>query len=112
MAQLVAQAGLTLNAGQMADLALAWRQIIGLIARIPRERPLLDDQAYVFRLPPPEPAVKPGIVRTKRQAAAKTPAAAKAKVKAAAKAKPLAKKKAQAKAPARPRAGQTTSRRA
>lgn len=52
---MVAQAGLTLNAGQMADLALAWRQIVGLVARIPRNRPLLDDQAYVFRVPPPAP---------------------------------------------------------
>lgn len=56
MERMVAQAGLTLNAGQMADLALAWRQIVGLVARIPRGRPLLDDQAYVFRVPPPVPA--------------------------------------------------------
>ena len=55
MERMVAQAGLTLNAGQMADLALAWRQIGGLVARIPRNRPLLDDQAYVFRVPPPAP---------------------------------------------------------
>lgn len=53
MERMVAQAGLTLNAGQMADLALAWRQIVGLLARIPRARPLADDQAYAFRLPPP-----------------------------------------------------------
>ncbi len=53
MDRLVAQAGLSLNAGQMADLALGWRQMAGLIARIPRERDLADDQAYVFRLPPP-----------------------------------------------------------
>lgn len=56
MERMVAQAGLTLNAGQMADLALAWRQIVGLVARIPRGRPLLDDQAYVFRVAPPATA--------------------------------------------------------
>lgn len=53
MERMVGQAGLTLNAGQMADLVLAWRQMVGLLARIPRKRPLLDDQAYVFRVPPP-----------------------------------------------------------
>ena len=53
MALLVAQAGLSLNAGQMADLALAWRQLAGLVVRIPRDRPLSDDQAYVFHVPPP-----------------------------------------------------------
>ena len=50
---LVSRAGLTLNPGQMADLVLAWRQVIGLLALIPHDRPLVDDQAFVFRLPPP-----------------------------------------------------------
>ena len=53
MQAMVARAGLTLNPGQMADLVLAWRQLSALIAAIPRERRLADDQAYVFRLPPP-----------------------------------------------------------
>ncbi len=53
MQAMVARAGLTLNPGQMADLVLAWRQLSALIAAIPRDRPLADDQAYVFRLPPP-----------------------------------------------------------
>ncbi len=53
MQAMVARAGLTLNPGQMADLVLAWRQLAGLIAMIPRDRPLADDQAYVFRLAPP-----------------------------------------------------------
>jgi hypothetical protein len=52
MQVLVARAGLTLNPGQVADLVLAWRQIVGLLGLIPRDRPLLDDQAFVFRLPP------------------------------------------------------------
>lgn len=59
MQAMVARAGLTLNPGQMADLVLAWRQLAGLIAMIPRDRPLADDQAYVFRLPPPAPARQP-----------------------------------------------------
>src|SRR5277367_1313348 len=53
MQVLIARAGLTLNPGQVADLVLAWRQIVGLLALIPRDRPLADDQAFVFRLPPP-----------------------------------------------------------
>ncbi len=64
MQTLVARAGLSLNPGQMADLVLAWRQMAVLLALIPRDRPMTDDQAYVFRLPPPaavaaSPAPKP-----------------------------------------------------
>lgn len=50
---LVSRAGLVLNPGQVADLVLAWRQVAGLIATLPRQRPLADDMALVFRLPPP-----------------------------------------------------------
>jgi hypothetical protein len=57
MQALLAPTGLTLNSGQMADLVLAWRQVAVLIAAIPRDRPLADDFAYVFRVPPPPPAV-------------------------------------------------------
>ncbi len=59
MQVLVSRAGLTLNPGQMADLVLAWRQMVGLLGLIPRDRPLLDDQAFVFRLPPPAGAAEP-----------------------------------------------------
>jgi hypothetical protein len=59
MQVLVARAGLTLNPGQVADLVLAWRQIVGLLGLIPRDRPLLDDQAFVFRVPPPAAPAKP-----------------------------------------------------
>jgi len=55
LAQMLARAGLTLNAGQTADLALGWRQVTDLLVRIPRNRPMVDDQAAVFRLPPPRP---------------------------------------------------------
>jgi hypothetical protein len=87
---LVTRTGLTLNAGQMADLVLAWRQVSALIATIPRETKPADDCAFVFRLPPPiaTPASKPAAVRRAapkvavpkaatpaRAAAAKAPAA-------------------------------------
>jgi hypothetical protein len=76
---LVARTGLTLNPGQMADLVLAWRQVAALIAAIPRSTALLDDQAYVFRLPGPpaaptphKPASMPGL-KAKPAAKAKKP---------------------------------------
>ena len=76
---LVTRTGLTLNAGQMADLVLAWRQLSTLIATIPREAKLADDCAFVFRLPPPAAAQarKPAAVRraAPKEAATKPPAA-------------------------------------
>jgi len=57
MQALLAPTGLVLNSGQMADLVLAWRQVTGLLAAIPRDRPLADDLACVFRVPPPAPAM-------------------------------------------------------
>jgi hypothetical protein len=81
---LVARTGLTLNPGQMADLVLAWRQVAGLIASIPRSGVLADDQAFVFRLPgPPASGTAP-------KAPGKAPGKAKPKVKPAAKAKKAA----------------------
>jgi hypothetical protein len=56
LAQMLACAGLVLDVGQTADLALGWRQLVDLLVRIPRDRPLVDDQASVFRLPPLLPA--------------------------------------------------------
>jgi hypothetical protein len=50
---LVSRAGLVLNPGQVADLVLAWRQVAALIGIIPHARPLIDDLATTFRLPPP-----------------------------------------------------------
>ena len=70
MQTLLAPTGLVLNSGQMADLVLAWRQVAGLISTIPRERPLADDFACVFRLPPP--AVKASKPRVKKAPARKT----------------------------------------
>ncbi len=71
MELLVSRIGLTLNPGQMADLVLAWRQLAGLIAGIPRSTEFADDQAFVFRLPgPAAPAARP-------RPAAKKPAAKK-----------------------------------
>ena len=74
MQLLLARAGLVLNPGQVADLVLAWRQVAGLIASLPRDRPLADDMAYEFRLTPPDPVA--GIARSKAPgtaAKAKTP---------------------------------------
>src|SRR5271165_5865431 len=77
MQVLVARAGLTLNPGQMADLVLAWRQMIGLLGLIPRDRPLADDQAFVFRLPPPAAPAQPVVAPPAPESAplaGKTPA--------------------------------------
>ena len=104
MAQRAAQAGLTLNAGQMADLALAWRQLVGLIARISRDRPLLDDQAYAFRLPPPGAQAEAPARKAATRAPAKPKAPAKAKAPAMAKASAKTKAPAKAKAAAKPAA--------
>ncbi len=81
MELLLARTGLTLNPGQMADLVLAWRQLAGLIAAIPRSAALADDQAFVFRLPgpaaPAAPRLAPAKPRAAKKASAKTPAAKK-----------------------------------
>ena len=45
MQLLLSRAGLALNPGQVADLVLAWRQVAGLIAGMPHDRPLADDMA-------------------------------------------------------------------
>ncbi len=88
---LISRAGLVLNPGQVADLVLAWRQVAGLIATIPRDRPLVDDMALTFRLPPPEaaaPAKRAAVAKAPaKTAVAKTPAADTAKAPARAKAK-------------------------
>ncbi len=75
MQLLLSRAGLVLNPGQVADLVLAWRQVAGLIAAMPHDRPLADDMALAFRLPPPA------------DTAASVPRAPKAKAKAKAKGK-------------------------
>ena len=68
MQALLASTGLVLNPGQMADLVLAWRQVAGLIATIPRDRPMADDQAFAFRLAPPAPTQRKPPVRKKAPA--------------------------------------------
>jgi hypothetical protein len=72
MELLVARTGLTLNPGQMADLVLAWRQLAGLIAGIPRSTDFADDQAFAFRLPSPAAATP----KAAPKKAAKKPATA------------------------------------
>jgi hypothetical protein len=92
MQLLLSRAGLALNPGQVADLVLAWRQVAALIGSIPHDRPLVDDMACAFRLPPPmapvgNAAPKPAKPRAKAAAKPKVKAA----TKPAAKAKPRAK---------------------
>jgi hypothetical protein len=105
MQTLVSRAGLSLNPGQMADLVLAWRQVGGLLALIPRDRPMTDDQAYVFRLPPPA-ATAPG--PAPQPARKPTPARKSAK---ATPRKPAKKPAAPPKAPKKPAARKATRRR-
>lgn len=71
MQTLLAPTGLVLNPGQMADLVLAWRQVAGLIASIPRNRPMADDQAFVFRPPAPAAIGRPVAAGAGRKAAAR-----------------------------------------
>src|SRR5580704_15393256 len=89
MQLLFSRAGLVLNPGQVADLVLAWRQVAGLIASISHDRPLADDMAVTFRLPPPTdaPAARPQI---------QSVAVPKARPKVKAKAKPKSRTKAKA----------------
>jgi hypothetical protein len=87
MQVLMARAGLVLNPGQTADLVLVWRQLAALIASLPRERPMVDDFAFAFRLPPPaapstEAAAAGRSTRLARAAAAAKPAAKPAGAKA------------------------------
>lgn len=89
MAQAVRRAGLTLNPGQLADLVLAWQQLVGLAARIPRNRPFADDGTAVFRLPPPTQAA-PAPATAKKAAKSRKVAPAKP---AARKATPATRKK-------------------
>ncbi len=92
MQLLLSRAGLMLNPGQVADLVLAWRQVEGLIASIRHDRPLADDMALTFRLPPPPTSVSPSVapagpVTKAKSAKAKAPLKARPKAKAKAKAK-------------------------
>jgi hypothetical protein len=101
MQLLLSRAGLVLNPGQVADLVLAWRQVAGLIASIPHDRPLADDAAYAFHLPPP--AAIPVAAAPARPAIAAKPAApAKPAAKAAARSKPQPKPKSRPKAKGAP----------
>jgi len=89
MQLLLSRTGLVLNPGQVADLVLAWRQVAGLIAAMPHDRPLADDMACTFRLPSPSgTAVSVQPARTAAKPKARPPAKAKAKAKAAAKPAP------------------------
>jgi hypothetical protein len=87
MQLLLSRADLILNPGQVADLVLAWRQVEGLIGSIRHDRPLADDMALTFRLPPPPTSVQSAVMPVRPVPKAKST-----------KAKPLVKAKAKAKA--------------
>jgi hypothetical protein len=89
MQLLLSRAGLALNPGQVADLVLAWRQVAGLIAVMPHTRPLVDDMAFAFRLPPP--ASMPGPARSAAAATTSKPKASAKRAGPAGKAKAKAK---------------------
>jgi hypothetical protein len=88
---LVRRAGLSLNPGQKADLALSFQHLVTLAATLPRARPLADEPAFVF-LPPlpaslPQPASSPA---PKAAKAGQAPKAAAGKAAASRPAKPAA----------------------
>jgi hypothetical protein len=58
---LIARTGMHLNAGQVADLVLAWRQVSAVAATIPRKPVPADDFAFAFRLPPPGSGPRPRV---------------------------------------------------
>jgi hypothetical protein len=101
-----------LNPGQVADLVLAWRQVAGLIESIPHDRPLADDMALTFRLPPPTSASTAATVvhAPAKKAAAPKRATAKPVAKAKPKAKVQAKAKVKAKAAAKRRVAKPAAR--
>jgi hypothetical protein len=114
MQLLVSRAGLMLNPGQVADLVLAWRQVAGLIESIPHDRPLADDMALTFRLPPPAgvpvTAAAVPVAAARKAPAKKRTAVAKAKAKAKGKAKVTAKAKAKTGAVAKRRLAKPAAR--
>jgi hypothetical protein len=99
---LIRRAGLTLNAGQKADLAVSYQSLVALAAKLPRARPLTDEPAFVFHLAQAAPAtpLAEAQPRAARPAAARREAAGKAPEKAPA--KPAG--KAAGKAPSKPAA--------
>ncbi len=88
MQVLLSRSGLVLNPGQVADLVLAWRQVAALIATIPTDRPLADDMATAFRLPPPRGEAEIRARAPQPKAQSKTRAKPTAKRRAAAKPAP------------------------
>jgi hypothetical protein len=72
---LVRRAGLNLNAGQKADLAVSYQQIVALAGRIPRARPIWDEPCFTVAPGSAEPAPAPAPTARPRAAkpAAKPP---------------------------------------
>ncbi|WP_337877406.1 hypothetical protein [Elioraea sp.] len=88
---LVRRAGLSLNAGQKADLAVSYQQIVALTSRIPRDRPIWDEPCFTVRPAAPPAAAEPAAATRPRPAAkAAKPAGRKAPAKPAKTTKPSA----------------------
>lgn len=90
---LVRRAGLNLNAGQKADLAVSYQLIVTLTGRIPRNRPMWDEPCFATHPAAPPEAAPPAPV-AKPRAAAKRPAAKPAARAPSKSARPAAKPKA------------------
>jgi hypothetical protein len=109
---LVRRAGLNLNAGQKADLAVSYQHIVALTARIPRARPIWDEPCFTpaFGAPTaPTPALASGRGPARPAAQASTKPAprpalrpGKTPAQAAKAAKPAPARAKAAKKPARP----------
>lgn len=85
---LVRRAGLNLNAGQKADLAVSYQHIVALTARIPRARPIWDEPCFTPAFgagPPPAPTPAPTPAPSPAATPARTPPKAKPAAKTAAK---------------------------
>lgn len=109
---LVRRAGLNLNAGQKADLAVSYQHIVALTARVPRARPIWDEPCFTVAfgaagMPTPAPAsgrgpAKPAAKASARPAPGRAVRPAKVSAQAAKAAKPAPARARTAKKPARP----------
>jgi hypothetical protein len=107
---LIRRAGLTLNAGQKADLAVALQHLVTLAAKLPRARPFADEPAFVFHPPAQEPTPPARPAPTGKAATKAAKPAAKAAAKPAAKPAKPARTAAKAKPKARAKAARAAAK--
>jgi hypothetical protein len=104
---LVRRAGLNLNAGQKADLAVSYQHLVALTARIPRARPIWDEPCFTSAFGAPEVAPP---TPTPAATPAPRPPKAKPAAKMSAKPAPRAAKPAKSAKPARAKPAKTSAR--